>query len=147
MKQIKEIKSKDGYVIRRKVITINEEPSLAIQAFKEDCDVNIILDRYMKTGELPQTRQQGIYADISEIPDLTQAIQIVKSAEDAFMSLPAKTRLEFENDPRKLLHFLQDPKNEQRGIELGLIEPKPVKEDGKKASTPSEGAMEGQSKQ
>ena len=49
---------------KRKVITVNLENSLADQSFKEDCDVNVIISRYKKTGQLPSSVKQGIYADI-----------------------------------------------------------------------------------
>lgn len=115
---------------RIQVITINDEPSMTQQAFAEDCDVNIILDRYMKTGELPKPRQ-GIYADVSEVPDLTQAIQTVQTAQKAFDDLPSKVRFEFQNDPTQLLKFISNPNNKDRAIELGLIEQK--KADDKKS--------------
>lgn len=141
MKQIKLEETKYGKRIR--VATVNKEPSLTQQAFKEDCDVNIILDRYMKTGELPKPRH-GWYGDVSEIPDLTQALEIVSSAQSMFDALPAKVRYEFHNDPRRLLDFISNPKNQERAIELGILEKK-VQEEPIKASTPPEGAKEGQS--
>lgn len=139
MKIIEQKKSHGKQRIR--VATKNEQPSMTQQAFAEDCDVNIILDRYMKTGELPKPRQ-GVYADVSEVPDLSEAIQIVQQAQTAFDSLPAKIRYEFHNDPTKLLNFIADPKNKEKAIELGLIEAK--QEVKLEPPTASEGAKDGQ---
>lgn len=111
----------EGRTQRIKVSTINEQPSMTQQAFKDDVDVNIILDRYMKTGELNLKRKQGIYADVSQLPDLAKAVEVVQTAQKAFDALPSKIRFEFNNDPRILMQFLKDPKNKQRGIELGLF--------------------------
>jgi phage internal scaffolding protein len=96
----------------------------------------------MKTGELP-TPRQGFYADVSEVPDLTQALNIVQQAQQAFDSLPAKIRYEFHNDPSQLLKFISDPQNKERAIELGLIEKK-QQEVVPEPSTASEGSKDGQ---
>lgn len=37
------------------------------------------------------------------------------------MELPATLRREFDNDPVKLLAFLQDENNRDRAIQLGLV--------------------------
>lgn len=132
MKQISETTSYGKKRIR--VMTINEEPSLTQQAFKEDTDVNIILERYMKTGEINFKPKQGVYADVSEIPDLTQAIDIVSKAQQAFDSLDAKIRYEFKNDPRLLMAFLANPQNKQKGIELGLFKAPETIPDSQKES-------------
>lgn len=140
---MKIIEQKKSYGKKRiRVATENSQPSMTQQAFAEDCDVNIILDRYMKTGELPKPRQ-GVYADVSEVPDLTEALQIVQQAQNAFDSLPSKVRYEFQNDPAQLLNFISDPKNKEKAIELGLIEAK-QQEAVTKPTTASEGAKDGQ---
>lgn len=101
-----------------------EEPSLAVQASKEECDINVIVKKYMRTGELPGVRQ-AIYADISHYTNLQDALHQVAAAEEGFMSLPAEVRRYFDNDPVKLIEFAQDPANNAKAIELGLAEPKP----------------------
>lgn len=143
---MKIIEQKKSYGKKRiRVATENFQPSMTQQAFAEDCDVNIILDRYMKTGELPKPRQ-GVYADVSEVPDLTQAIQIVQQAQSAFDSLPSKVRYEFNNDPAQLLNFISDSRNKEKAIELGLIENKKQEDLAPQPPTASEGAKDGQSK-
>lgn len=111
-----------------------EDPSLAVQASREETDINNIVKRYMRTGELPQVRQ-GVFADISEMVDLRDAIHMVNEANQAFMELPAEVRREFDHDPAKLVEFAQstDPKDREKAIRLGLIAP----------SAPESGASEG----
>lgn len=106
-----------------RIQTINEEPSLAQQQFKEECDVNHIMKKYEQTGQIYHVnRKQGVYADLSNLTDYRQMLADVQKAEEAFQSLPAKVRYEFGNDPSKLIHFLQDKNNKSKAIELGLIE-------------------------
>lgn len=102
-----------------------EDPSLAVQAAKAECDINNIVKTYMRTGELPGQRQL-IYADISEMSDLRDALHMVNDAQQAFMDLPAEVRRHFDNDPVKLVEFAQDPNNYDKAVELGLAVRKEV---------------------
>lgn len=101
------------------------DPSLAVQAAKEETDINVIIKKYLLTGETPELRQ-GIYADVSELTDLAEALRQVQEAQEAFMMLPADVRRYFDNDPVKLVAFAQDPANLDKAIELGLAPRKPV---------------------
>lgn len=92
------------------------------QQFKQDCDVNIIMDRIRKTGQMPAFQSKtGRYADISEYPDYQTALQTVINANTAFMELPSKLRRRFDNNPDKLIKFLADKNNDKEAIELGLV--------------------------
>lgn len=52
----------------KRVVTINEEPSKTDQSFAKQVNINNIMARYIKTGQLTHLRnQQGVYADMSEI--------------------------------------------------------------------------------
>lgn len=91
------------------------------QQFKDDTDVNIILDRLMKTGEMPKFQSKsGVFGDFTEIGDYQQAMDTVLAADEAFMDLPAPLRKRFDNDPQKLLDFLADPINIDESRKLGL---------------------------
>lgn len=117
------------FKIRRKGGTINKLPSKTDQSFQKECDVNNIIAKYKKTGQLTHlNKRQGVYADISDLPDLMGAHQIVQTAHDTFMQLPAEFRRELNNDPNRMIEYLQDPKNTPKAIELGLLTPKPVPE-------------------
>lgn len=106
------------------VETINEEPSLTQQQFKEDCDINVIMEKYHQTGILPAPQLIGTYADLTQQKDYLEAMQIVLDANAAFMTLPVKTRIRFDNDPAQLLAFVHDEKNLEEAIKLGLANPK-----------------------
>jgi len=106
---------------RKKVVTLNDKPSKTDQQWKDDCDVNYILRKYRKTGVITHVaRQAGHFSDVSDIPDLLQGYERVKSAKDAFMELPAMLRNKFDNSMEKMVTWLQDPANEAEAIDLGL---------------------------
>lgn len=117
-----------------------KDPSKAVQAAKEECDLNVIVKKYLRTGELPKARQ-GAYIDLVALPDYQVALNTVIAAEEAFYSLPADVRREFDNDPTKLVSFVGDNKNYARALELGLIPPKARA--GGPASAPGQGAPGG----
>lgn len=98
-----------------------------------ETNINAIIGRYHRTGLLPQRGRSGFYGDFTGITDYHDAVNRVKSAEDAFMSLPSKIRKRFENDPYNLLTFLENDDNRQEAIELGIL-PSPQEE----ASLPPE---------
>lgn len=101
---------------------LNDEPSLTIQAEKDSCDVNLIVAKYAKTGVMGNVRtDQPMYGDFSSAVDYHDALIKIQEAEESFMSLPANVRKRFENDPGKLIDFLQDVKNREEAISLGLV--------------------------
>jgi len=116
----KVIKNEKGEVV--KVVTEFTKPSKTQQQFKDQCDVNKIIKKYNKTGELTHLRQsKGVFADLTYVGDYRQALDKVIQANKSFMELNSQTRNRFQNDPQKLIEFLADPKNESEAIELGLI--------------------------
>ena len=98
------------------------EPSMAQQHFKDECDINRIIDRFTKTGTIPQIISGFEFADLSNVPSYQEAMGFLIEAQDRFMELPAKIRREFDNDPGQLLTFLENPSNYDKAVELGLIQ-------------------------
>ena len=99
-----------------------EEPSLAQQHFKEECDINTILQKFNITGILPEAPLSPRYGDFSGIGDYHSAMNRVLAAKTEFESLPAQIRARFQNDPALLIEFLQDENNRPEAEELGLVE-------------------------
>jgi phage internal scaffolding protein len=99
-----------------------EEPSLAQQHFKEECDINTILQKFNITGLLPEAPLSPRYGDFSGIGDYHTALNRVIAAQDEFEGLPAQIRARFDNDPAQLIEFLQDENNRPEAEELGLVE-------------------------
>jgi phage internal scaffolding protein len=103
-----------------------EDPSLAQQHMKDECDINTIVERFGVTGQLPVTPLEPTYGDFSGVSDYHSALNAIRASEEAFMSLPAKIRAKFDHDPNALLEFLQNETNRDEAIELGLIDGEPV---------------------
>jgi phage internal scaffolding protein len=99
-----------------------EEPSLAQQHFKEECDINTILQKFSITGILPEVPLSPRYGDFSGISDYHTALNRVIAAQDEFEALPAQIRARFNNDPAQLIEFLQNENNRPEAEELGLVE-------------------------
>lgn len=96
------------------------------QSFKDECDVNQILKRWRKSGELNHLNtRQPTYGDFTNPTDYLTACTQVIAAQADFDSLSARIRDRMGNDPAKLLEYLADPANNEEAIELGLIEPPP----------------------
>lgn len=99
------------------------EPTLAQQSFKDDADINVILERFNVTGELPSSPREPQYGDFLDSPvDYKQAMDVVMSAQSAFNALPARLRARFDNDAVKFVDFVSDDKNRNEALDLGLIE-------------------------
>lgn len=97
--------------------------SLCQQHFRDECDVNVIVDRYVKTGELSHLAEvPPHFGDVSEVPtDLISAFAHVEAAEAAFMDLPSGLRKELGNDPSRLSEWLLNPENRNAAIQYGLL--------------------------
>lgn len=104
----------------------NDEESMTIQSAKQECDINHIL-RTLSPDEIAlrimQRAPHAQYGDFSNIPSYREAFDIVQRAERLFMELPWETRERFNNDPQKMVEFLNDSKNRDEAIKLGLVNP------------------------
>lgn len=103
------------------------EPSRTRQEFVEDCDINVILDRFQKTGVLEhEAKYAGRYGDFLDYPQsLMEAENQVIEANAMFMTLPAKIREAFDNSPQEFLECVDaaehDPEARKFLRELGLM--------------------------
>lgn len=112
--------------IRRKVAGISFDPKEGRTkgSFKDECNINYIMNKYLKTGQLPNVRENLLYGEASGL-DLFEAQQLVAKANSMFEELPSNVRNKFENDQSKFLDFINDDKNLEEMIELGIAERKP----------------------
>lgn len=91
------------------------------------CDINNIVKYYTKTGMFPAFKQkQPKFLDMTAIPTLMEATEIVAEAQEMFYDLPAKIRALMGHDPANLEEFLKDPKNHDVLVEYGVLEKKEV---------------------
>ena len=98
------------------------EPSMTLQSAAPECDIYNILNQFNTTGIVTHVASgTPQYTDVSEVPDYQAAMEIIMTAEEQFSARPSHVRREFDNDPGKMLEFIQNPDNYKRGVELGLF--------------------------
>ena len=67
------------------VHTVNELPPETDQSFGKECDINHIVKKFIKTGQITHlARRQGFYGDQSQIPDFQTAMDTVTKAQQTF---------------------------------------------------------------
>lgn len=117
------------------------KPSKTKSEFVNECDINRIVANAKRYGALPPSMRQAQFADVSNLGDYTECMTMVQEAKAQFMTLPASTRTRFDNDPGKLLAFLNNPKNRDEAVKLGLVVPSTPKapEPAAPAPTPAQG--------
>lgn len=101
-----------------------KDPTLAQQQFAEECDINTIVDRFHLSGEMPQVLDLPVYGDFTGIFDYQSAMNQIVAARETFMSLPAKLRARFHNDPQEFVAFCSDDENTDEARKLGLLREK-----------------------
>lgn len=107
---------------RTRVSFETKGPSLTKQAMKAECDINNILKGYLRNGIIEHVRQvEGRYGDFVDAPGYHDAMNVISEANSMFASLPAEIRNSFENSPAQFLEFAQNPENEARMREMGLL--------------------------
>lgn len=112
---------KHAYSPRTPVLVTCGE-SMTKQSFKDECDINTIMSRYMQTGVLPSTLnpQSPQYIDATGF-DFDLAMNLVAEASSAFAQLPSAVRAKFNDDPGSFLDFAADPQNRSQMVEMGLL--------------------------
>lgn len=122
------------------VRTVNDKPSMTDQQYKDDCDVNTIIERAKRSGQVSHlAKLQGQFADVSEIDDLHSGMIKLQHAQEAFAKLPLAVKRRFGYDMRSLLEFMDDPSNLEEAAKLGLVKKreKMQDKDGKIVDVPN----------
>lgn len=99
------------------------QPSLTKSEFKDDCDINLILQKWMKTGVAPTVAaSKPVYLDLTLIPDARATADTMATLHNEFSLLPANIRKRFNFDAMQLVDFLSDiDTNRDEAIRLGLL--------------------------
>lgn len=97
------------------------EPTLAQQQFKEEADINTILERFGRTGEVIAPNRLPQFGDFDAINDYHSAMNAIVEAQQTFEQLPAKLRARFSNDPGEFVMFCMDDSNRDEAVRLGLV--------------------------
>jgi hypothetical protein len=109
------------------------EPSMTQQSFKDECDINNIMDKYQQTGFIDEfyDRQNPQFADVSTTVDFHTAQNLLSAATEAYNALDPVVRSRF-GSPLDFLSFVDNPHNAQALIDMGLAVARlPLQEDVK----------------
>lgn len=93
------------------------------QSMAEECDINKILKRYIKTGTVAHVSKHAGEYGFAPALSFQNAMEMIRKGDEMFASLPAKVRKRFNNKPAEFLMFVQDEKNKDAMRELGLLKP------------------------
>ena len=95
--------------------------SMAQQHFLKECDVREIIKRNDRTGII-QHVNRGVaqYADVSDVKDYKEALEMINSSMESFMGLPSDIRKLFDNDPGEFFEFATNPANADKNGRDGV---------------------------
>lgn len=100
------------------------EPSMTRQEFADECDINVLMKKYEKTGLLPQNPDRPpFYVDAFDLPSYQEAHNMMIAASAAFAALPASVRKEYDNDPAKFVAASENADNLDQFEKWGLLSP------------------------
>lgn len=111
------------------------DDSLTVQSDAKDADINTIMARYQKTGQLPALGRLPSYGDFDVVNDFRSALELVRQGEAEFMRLPAAVRADFGNDPAAFSEFASNPANHEELLDMGILAPEVADELKKKIAS------------
>lgn len=83
------------------------DPSLTRIEFAADSDIHHIIDRFMRTGQLPLFADRQTYESAEGLPETFEDLmQTTVAASQAFEQLPLDVRNRFNNDPVAYAEYL-----------------------------------------
>ncbi len=81
------------------------------QSFKDETDINKILERAQSTGTISHlNRHEGRYGDFADF-DFQQAQFMLAQGREVFDDLPSEIRNEFNQSPAQFFDYVNDPAN------------------------------------
>lgn len=105
-------------------VTLTCGDSLTKQEFKDECDLNIMMDKWARTGGIPDEllNRPSVYGNFPTQNSYQEHANRVAEAKSDFEYLPSSTREFFANDVGNLIDFLSDETNLEEAVELGLVQ-------------------------
>lgn len=104
------------------------DPGRTLQEPAEDADINVLMKRMgVKDGSaLPYFQNpRALYGDFSVWPDdPVELANIMREGQLAFLRIPAAVRQRYST-PEELFAFMNDEKNYEEAVKLGLLAKKP----------------------
>lgn len=107
------------------------------QNAKDECDINIIIKRHAKTGNISHLNPKTpLYIDCSKVTDLQGALNLVEEAEDNYATLPASVRRASNNDPVQFIQMIHSVDGTELLNQAGLEYAEPAQHGGDQIELP-----------
>lgn len=106
--------------------------------FKDETDINTIVERFGVTKELPPMQNFPSEQDFTQAFDFQTSMNLIVAARESFMELPAKARARFDNNPQRFMDFIHDEDNAAEAVKLGLAIKRPEPEKKPEEKPPEE---------
>lgn len=124
------VDEKGNQIRNQVVLDCSADEMLTEQSHKDEVDINQIIKRHAKQGELI-ARTAMLNTTDYRFDDVTgndfmEASLIIAKAQQSFDQMPHKVRDRFDNNPAKFLDFVQNPENGKELYEMGLAERVPT---------------------
>lgn len=106
---------------RKRVITAFQDDGMTQQHFKDECDINNLIAKYIRGDDMSRYQRTAQYLgeDFPTSMSLTDAENIIRKADNAFYALPAQDRDFFENDPNNFITYMEKPEFIEDSIKRG----------------------------
>ncbi|QXP08506.1 MAG: internal scaffolding protein [Arizlama microvirus] len=122
MQTTQPLRFRHAYGPRYRVSISFTGPGRTKQEFKDECDINVLMAKYLRTGQMDHVNQMlPQFQDVSEI-DFQAAQNLIADANSMFEGIPSAVRNRFDNDPGKLLDWVHNPANAKEASDLGFLD-------------------------
>jgi len=105
-------------------------------SMQKECDINFIMAKYQKTGAINHFSRHSPRYGFADSVTFHEALNVVTEGDRMFADLPSELRQRFE-EPGQFLDFVQDEKNADEMVELGLRKPSAPQEQILPPATPA----------
>ena len=86
------------------------EISKTVQSEKDSCDVNLIMKRFERTGQISHVvTVPPQFIDTTQRMSYEDALMHMEDAKADFMALPSEVRTYFGHDPKTFIKVISDP--------------------------------------
>lgn len=113
-------------VIRNPILC--EDDHRTQQHFRDECNINTIIGRWIKGQQPPPPTGIALYGDFTQVTDFASASRMVADGNAAFLKLAPDIRARFHNDLAELLDWLDEPENLEESYSLGIRQRPPAGE-------------------
>ena len=135
MKQSTKIPFRTHYSPQLRVTFETEGESLTEQQYAEESQILSKIRKYDSQGFFDSiNRNPAQYTDFTQVRDLSDAIDQIENAREAFQTIPSDVRKRFNNSASEFFDFASKESNYNELVKLGLATGKIVEDVGSRRS-------------